>query len=334
VAGFFLYEVLQCFAELAERRADYGFATTCRSAAQVLSHHIEQNAWDGKWYRRAYFDDGTPLGSSRTTNAASIRSRRAGACCPAPPIRSAYAAAMREVDARLVRRDAGLIQLLDPPFDKGVLDPGYIRGYVPGVRENGGQYTHAAIWTAMAFARLGDAERAWELTRMINPVSHASTPEACAIYKAEPYVMAADIYAVAPHVGRGGWSWYTGSAGWMYRLIVESLLLHGLLRQPAQPDQPQRRRRQPGQLLGRPESPVRHAGGPTEAYAYAKNKGLDFLMASEHNHMYDGSDGTNTGADAAKARALYQSGLKAAVEFQCGQPELPRRLRPGVGRDQ
>jgi cyclic beta-1,2-glucan synthetase len=132
--------------------------------------------------------------------------------------------AMREVDARLVRRDAGLIQLLDPPFDKGVLDPGYIRGYVPGVRENGGQYTHAAIWTAMAFARLGDAERAWELTRMINPVSHASTPEDCAIYKAEPYVMAADIYAVAPHVGRGGWSWYTGSAGWMYRLIVESLL--------------------------------------------------------------------------------------------------------------
>jgi cyclic beta-1,2-glucan synthetase len=222
--GFFLYEVLQCFAELAERRADYGFVTTCRSAAQVLSHHIEQNAWDGKWYRRGYFDDGTPLGSEQNDECRidSISQSWGVLSGAADPQR--VRGAMQEVDARLVRRDAGLIQLLDPPFDKGVLDPGYIRGYVPGVRENGGQYTHAAIWTAMAFARLGDADKAWELTRMINPVSHSSTPEDCAIYKAEPYVMTADIYAVAPHVGRGGWSWYTGSAGWMYRLIVESLL--------------------------------------------------------------------------------------------------------------
>ena len=117
-----------------------------------------------------------------------------------------------------------LVQLLDPPFDKSTLDPGYIRGYVPGVRENGGQYTHGAIWAAMAFAALGDRERAWELMTMINPVNHAATPEGVATYKAEPYVIAADVYAVAPHTGRGGWSWYTGSAGWMYRLIVESLL--------------------------------------------------------------------------------------------------------------
>jgi cellobiose phosphorylase len=131
---------------------------------------------------------------------------------------------MQAVDQRLVRREHGLIQLLDPPFDKSDLDPGYIRGYVPGVRENGGQYTHGAIWTAMAFAALGDARRAWELTTMINPVNHASSAQGVATYKVEPYVMAADVYAVAPHIGRGGWSWYTGSAGWMYRLVVESLL--------------------------------------------------------------------------------------------------------------
>jgi cellobiose phosphorylase len=132
--------------------------------------------------------------------------------------------AMEVVDRRLVRREAGLIQLLDPPFDTSELDPGYIKGYVPGVRENGGQYTHAAIWTAMAFAQLGDSRRAWELLALINPLNHARNAAEAAIYKAEPYVVAADVYAVAPHVGRGGWSWYTGSAGWLYRLIVESLL--------------------------------------------------------------------------------------------------------------
>ena len=131
---------------------------------------------------------------------------------------------MNAVNARLVRREHALIQLLDPPFDTSDLDPGYIRGYVPGVRENGGQYTHGAIWTAMAFAALGDSARAWELTAMINPVNHARTPEGVATYKVEPYVVAADVYALAPHTGRGGWTWYTGSAGWMYRLVVESLL--------------------------------------------------------------------------------------------------------------
>ena len=131
---------------------------------------------------------------------------------------------MAAVDRRLVRRDHALIQLLDPPFDKSALNPGYIKGYVPGVRENGGQYTHAAIWTVMAFAALGDSRRAWELFDMINPVNHADSAAAIATYKVEPYVVAADVYAVAPHTGRGGWTWYTGSAGWMYRLILESLL--------------------------------------------------------------------------------------------------------------
>jgi cellobiose phosphorylase len=131
---------------------------------------------------------------------------------------------MQSVEQRLVRREAGLIQLFDPPFDKSSLNPGYVKGYIPGVRENGGQYTHAAIWTAMAFALLGESERAWELFALLNPIHHGATPAQIAIYKVEPYVVAADVYAVAPHVGRGGWTWYTGSAGWMYRLLIETLL--------------------------------------------------------------------------------------------------------------
>jgi cellobiose phosphorylase len=131
---------------------------------------------------------------------------------------------MEALDLRLVRREPRLVQLLDPPFDRSTLNPGYIKGYPPGVRENGGQYTHAAVWAAMAFAALGDSRRAWDLLDMINPVNHSRTPAETAIYRVEPYVMAADVYAYPPHTGRGGWTWYTGSAGWMYRLIVESLL--------------------------------------------------------------------------------------------------------------
>jgi cellobiose phosphorylase len=131
---------------------------------------------------------------------------------------------MESVNRRLIRRDDQLIQLLDPPFDKSDLNPGYIKGYVPGVRENGGQYTHAAIWTAMAFAAVDDKERAWELFNMINPIHHGSSPDAIAKYRVEPYVVAADVYGVHPHTGRGGWTWYTGSAGWMYRLMMESIL--------------------------------------------------------------------------------------------------------------
>ena len=132
--------------------------------------------------------------------------------------------AMNAVDRRLVRRNARLIQLFDPPFDKSALNPGYIKGYIPGVRENGGQYTHGAIWTVMAFALMGENDRAWELFSLLNPIHHGGTPEQIATYKVEPYVVAADVYAVAPHTGRGGWTWYTGSAGWMYRLVIETLL--------------------------------------------------------------------------------------------------------------
>jgi cellobiose phosphorylase len=138
---------------------------------------------------------------------------------------------MQAVDEQLVRRDARLIQLLNPPFDHSNLNPGYIKGYVPGVRENGGQYTHAAIWAIMAFAVLRDHKRAWELLSMINPVNHGRSSQAVSVYKTEPYVVSADVYAVAPHTGRGGWSWYTGSAGWLYRLMLETLL--GLTREGA-----------------------------------------------------------------------------------------------------
>jgi cellobiose phosphorylase len=230
--GFFLYEVLQRFAEVAELRDDAEFASLCREEAAKLAANVEENAWDGEWYRRAYFDDGTPLGSQANEECQidSISQSWGVLSGAADPER--VRGAMAQVDSRLVRRDFGLIQLLDPPFDKADINPGYIRGYVPGVRENGGQYTHAAIWTTMAFARLGESERAWELLRMINPVQHGSTAEGVARYKVEPYVVTADVYAVAPHIGRGGWSWYTGSSGWMYRLIVESLL--GLSLTPGQ----------------------------------------------------------------------------------------------------
>jgi cellobiose phosphorylase len=222
--GFFLFEVLDRFTELARRRSDLVFAERCQSEAAELRRNIEASGWDGQWYRRAFFDDGSPLGSASSPECQidSIAQSWSVLSRAGDPERSRLA--MNAVDRRLVRREYSLIQLLDPPFDKSNLDPGYIKGYVPGVRENGGQYTHAAVWATMAFAALGDARRMWELLAMINPVNHAKSPEAMQIYKVEPYVVAADVYAVTPHIGRGGWTWYTGSAGWLYRLIVESLL--------------------------------------------------------------------------------------------------------------
>jgi cellobiose phosphorylase len=222
--GFFLYEVLSRFSAVARRHRDEAFAEHCLEAAEQLRQNLEQHAWDGDWYRRAWFDNGAPLGSSRSDECRidSISQSWAVLSGAGDPARTRQA--MASLDRYLVRRDAGLIQLLDPPFDKTPQDPGYIRGYVPGVRENGGQYTHSAVWATMAFAQMGDTARAWELMRMISPVSHGGSAEGMAVYKVEPYVMAADVYAVAPHVGRGGWTWYTGSSGWMYRLMVESLL--------------------------------------------------------------------------------------------------------------
>jgi cellobiose phosphorylase len=225
--GFFLFELLNRFADLAARHDDHVFAGRCRQEASQLQDNLERHGWDGEWYRRAWFDDGTPLGSAVNAECAidSIAQSWAVLSGAADPARAQQA--MEALDQHLVRRGVegqNLVQLLDPPFDQSPLNPGYIKGYVPGVRENGGQYTHAAIWAAMAFAALGDSRRAWELQTIINPVAHSLSAAAIAIYKAEPYVVAADVYAVAPHTGRGGWSWYTGSAGWLYRLLLESLL--------------------------------------------------------------------------------------------------------------
>jgi cyclic beta-1,2-glucan synthetase len=222
--AFFLHHVLRRFGEQALRRGDEEFARRCREEAERLRGSIEEHAWDGAWYRRAYFDDGTPLGSAASDECRidSLSQSWAVLSGAADPGRARQA--MESVEQKLVRRDERLIRLFDPPFDTSALEPGYIKGYVPGVRENGGQYTHAAIWAVMAFAEMGDVERAWELFSLINPINHAGTPEAVGVYKVEPYVMAADVYAVPPHTGRGGWTWYTGSAGWMYRMIVETLL--------------------------------------------------------------------------------------------------------------
>ncbi len=246
--GFFLHEVLTQFAELARSRGDAPLIERCQEEAERLRQNLEQYGWDGgrgerlggsldegpdesrdespygTWYRRAYFDDGTPLGSAtspecRIDSIAQSWSVLSGVAAP-----ERARQAMEALNTHLVRRDAGLIQLLDPPFDTSSLEPGYIKGYVPGVRENGGQYTHAAIWATMAFAQRGDQARAWELFGMINPINHGCSAEEIATYKVEPYVIAADVYGVEPHVGRGGWTWYTGSAGWMYRLILDSLL--------------------------------------------------------------------------------------------------------------
>ncbi len=222
--AFYLYDVLTRFAQHARKRGDTAFADKCLAQAGTLRLRIEDSSWDGAWYKRAYFDDGTPLGSHENDECQIDALPQSWSVLSGAGDRNRALTAMDSVHQRLVRRDPGMIFLFNPPFDKSALNPGYIKGYIPGVRENGGQYTHAAIWTVMAFAALGETERAWELLTLINPISHASTPEAMETYKVEPYVVAADVYAVPPHTGRGGWTWYTGSAGWMYRLITESIL--------------------------------------------------------------------------------------------------------------
>jgi cellobiose phosphorylase len=222
--GFFLHHVLAQFAEVARRHGDAQFAEHCDNEATRVRRSVEAHGWDGEWYRRAYFDDGLPLGSATNPECQIDSVAQSWSVLSGAGDAARARLAMEAVDRRLVRRERRLIQLLDPPFDVSLPDPGYIRGYPPGVRENGGQYTHAAVWAAMAFAALGDRRRAWDLLAMINPVNRARSPEEVAVYRVEPYVVAADVYALPPHTGRGGWTWYTGAAGWMYLLIVESLL--------------------------------------------------------------------------------------------------------------
>ena len=222
--AFFLITVLKRFAPVARARGDAAFADLCDRESSRLRESAEASAWDGAWYQRAWFDDGTPLGVAANAECQidSIAQSWSVLSGAAPPKHARQA--MDSLHRRLVQADTRVVQLLDPPFDVSQPSPGYIEGYVPGVRENGGQYTHAAVWATLAFAELGDAERAWELFGLLCPARHATDEAGVEIYKVEPYVVAGDVYAFAPHAGRGGWTWYTGSAGWMYQLLVESLL--------------------------------------------------------------------------------------------------------------
>jgi cyclic beta-1,2-glucan synthetase len=220
--GWFLYATLKRFAPLVKSMGDD--PTPYLQQAEQYSRALEAHAWDGDWYLRALYDDGSRLGSHENDECQidSIAQSWAVLSGAADPIRAAHA--MESINRLLVKPDEQMILLFTPPFDKSTRDPGYIKGYLPGVRENGGQYTHGAIWAAWAFAELGQGERAVELFQMLNPISHADTSEKATHYKVEPYVIAADIYSVPAHSGMGGWTWYTGSSGWMYRLGLEAIL--------------------------------------------------------------------------------------------------------------
>ncbi len=222
--GWFLAATLQGLLPLAKDRVDGARLEAWQTHVTDLGHALEASGWDGKWYRRAYFDDGTPLGSEDSLECRIDSIAQSWAVISGVGDPAHAQAAMQAVDKELVRKDDGLALLFTPPFDSGGLDAGYIRAYPPGLRENGGQYTHAALWSVIAYAMLGDGDRAGSLFSLLNPVNHALTPDAVDRYKVEPYVVSADIYSEPPHVGRGGWTWYTGSAGWMYRAGLESIL--------------------------------------------------------------------------------------------------------------
>jgi cyclic beta-1,2-glucan synthetase len=222
--GWFLHLVLSEFAQFADSRGERARAEKWRLHVTALKAALEREAWDGEWYRRAYFDDGTPLGSVQNDECKidSIAQSWGVISGAAEPGRAERA--MAAVEQHLVRKKDGLILLLTPPFDHSALDPGYIKGYVPGTRENGGQYTHAAAFAVLAFAMLGDGDRAGEMFRMLNPINHTRSRADVQRYKVEPYVVAGDVYSEPPHVARGGWTWYSGSAGWLYRVGLEAIL--------------------------------------------------------------------------------------------------------------
>ena len=222
--GWFLYTTIAAFLPHVDSRKQKMRGNRYRKHLDNLKKALEDKGWDGDWYRRGYFDDGTPLGSARNDECRidSIAQSWSVISGASDPYRMGRA--MAAVEEYLIRRGDGLVILFTPPFDKGALNPGYIKGYVPGVRENGGQYTHAAIWTMIAYSILGDGERAGELFALLNPINHSSTRAGLHKYKVEPYAAVGDVYAVPPHNGRGGWSWYTGSAGWMYRAGLEYIL--------------------------------------------------------------------------------------------------------------
>ncbi|HUQ45849.1 MAG TPA: glucoamylase family protein [Gemmatimonadaceae bacterium] len=222
--AWFLVTTLRRFAAHAAARGDASSAEWCRTQADQYVTAVEREAWDGAWYRRAYFDDGTPLGSASSEECQIDAIAQSWSVLSGAADHARARTAMRSLNERLVRDDERLILLLTPPFDKTPNDPGYIKGYLPGVRENGAQYTHAALWTVLAAAGLGDGDRAFHLFDLLNPLTHAGTAHDADVYKVEPYVVAADVYTAPGHVGRGGWTWYTGSASWSYRVALEGLL--------------------------------------------------------------------------------------------------------------
>jgi cyclic beta-1,2-glucan synthetase len=221
--AFFLFDILKQFGKIAKSQNDTDFAQACESEAIKLQLNIEKNAWDGNWYIRAFFDDGTPLGSSANEECKIDSIAQSWSVLSGASLNGRSKTAINSAYEHLFDPKLNIIKLLSPPFDKTGLEPGYIKGYVPGVRENGGQYTHAAVWLIMAFAKLGDHECVWKMFNSINPINHTTTSQGTALYKDEPYVLAGDVYAQS-HPGQGGWSWYTGSAGWMYRLIIENII--------------------------------------------------------------------------------------------------------------
>jgi cyclic beta-1,2-glucan synthetase len=222
--GWLLCATLDPFADIAEARGDKARATAWRTHATTLAAALDREAWDGEWYRRGWFDDGAPLGSARNEECRIDCIAQSWAVLSGAARSDRAAESMSAVERELILPHDGLALLFSPPFDRTQHDPGYIKGYPPGVRENGGQYTHAALWSVMAFARLGEGDKAAELFSLLNPINHARTRAEAHRYKVEPYVVAADIYAATGHVGRGGWTWYTGSAGWMQRAGVECIL--------------------------------------------------------------------------------------------------------------
>jgi len=222
--GWFLATTLERYSSHAEARGDGATATEFRRQAAGYVAAIEEQGWDGEWYRRAYFDDGTPLGSAGNTECRIDSIAQSWSVISGAGRPERQALAMRSLEKQLVDQSNRLLLLLTPPFDRTAQDPGYIKGYLPGVRENGAQYTHAALWAVQATALRGDGDRAFELFQMLNPLTHTRTPAEVATYKVEPYVVAADVYTAAGQLGRGGWTWYTGSASWMYRVGLEGIL--------------------------------------------------------------------------------------------------------------
>jgi cellobiose phosphorylase len=222
--GWFLITTARKFADVADERGDTGSAADLREFAHGIAASIEEHGWDGAWYRRAYFDDGTPLGTRTATEARIDAIAQAWAIISGAGDPARAARALASVEEHLVRWEDGLIALLDPPFDHMAEDPGYIKGYVPGVRENGGQYTHAAVWVVLAYLLSGDGEEALDMLDLINPVNRTISPEGVDLYKVEPYALVADVYSAKPHVGRGGWTWYTGAAAWYYTVAIQHLL--------------------------------------------------------------------------------------------------------------